>query len=525
MILQSDNGREFVAEIVQQVMSIWKDVVIVHGRPRHPQSQGSVERANQDVEAMIGHWMKDNNSKNWVLALPFVQLAKNTRVHSGIKNQPYILQYGQRCRHGCASLPIDRDVLLKLRSEDDLNAIMASIQFVTADTATVTDPIADADADASADAIADTSVHDAIAEAATDLDAIADASADMSAFAEAVADPDAPDEFGIAAETSVHDAIVFYEAATDIDAIAEYSADPDAIADASTAADPDAAAIAEAAADTSVHRFALAAAETSVHGFAVAAAAIPAENHCAKCKNRMSRDYLCKGCDNPIHWFCSEGDEEENEGKGHGKHYWCHPCYQQQAITVLANTVTQYSPQDKENNQPEHDTPGRGALRSMASGNQTQQAERMKKRLREDTIQDIPVGGICLVPIDRVDRSKIDPKRLPCIVVEVTPKQQYRLACKAGVLDMVLNRGDFAYEPNKTPVFYQLQDALQNWRTMKKVSIRTGSGHIAPSGGQGHYHCSCNGICDSKRCACVKGGHKCNSRCHPKNTRCRNKCD
>ncbi len=28
------------------------------------------------------------------------------------------------------------------------------------------------------------------------------------------------------------------------------------------------------------------------------------------------------------------------------------------------------------------------------------------------------------------------------------------------------------YEPNKTPVFYQLQDALQNWRTMKKVSIR-----------------------------------------------------
>jgi hypothetical protein len=360
---------------------------------------------------MIGHWMKDNNSKNWVLALLFVQLAKNTRGHSSIKNQPYILQYGQRCRHGCASLPIDRDVLLKLRSEDDLNAIRASIQFIMADTATIANPIADADADASADAIADTSadtstetsIHDDIAEAATDLDAIADASADMDAFAEAVADPDAPDEFaiaGAAAETSVHDAIVFYEAAADIDAIAEYSADPDAIADASTVADPDATAIAEAAAETSVHGFAVAAAATS----------IPAENHCAKCKNPMSCDYLCHGCDylchgcdNPIHWFCSEGDEEENEGKGHGKHYWCHPCYQRQVITVLANTVTQYSPQDKENNQPEHDTPGRGALRSMASGNQTLQAERMKKRLREDTIQDIPVGGICLVPIDRVD--------------------------------------------------------------------------------------------------------------------------
>jgi hypothetical protein len=126
---------------------------------------------------------------------------------------------------------------------------------------------------------------------------------------------------------------------------------------------------------------------------------------------------------------------------------------------------------DKENNQLEHDTPGCGALHSMASGNQTLQAERMKKRLREDTIQDIPVGGICFIPIDKVDQSKIDPKCLPCVVVEVTPRQQYRLACKAGVLDTVLNRGDFGYEPNKTTVFYQLQDALQDWQTMKKVSI------------------------------------------------------
>jgi hypothetical protein len=36
----------------------------VHGRQRHLQSQGSVERANQDVEAMLGNWMNDNKMKN-----------------------------------------------------------------------------------------------------------------------------------------------------------------------------------------------------------------------------------------------------------------------------------------------------------------------------------------------------------------------------------------------------------------------------------------------------------------------------
>ena len=44
VILQSDNGREFVAEIIDEMMKIWKDSKIVHWSPRHPQSQGLVER-------------------------------------------------------------------------------------------------------------------------------------------------------------------------------------------------------------------------------------------------------------------------------------------------------------------------------------------------------------------------------------------------------------------------------------------------------------------------------------------------
>jgi hypothetical protein len=146
-----------------------------------------------------------------------------------------------------------------------------------------------------------------------------------------------------------------------------------------------------------------------------------------------------------------------------------------------------------------------------------------KKMYHQSTM--IPRAIACLVPIDKVDCSKIDPKRLPTIVVEVTPRSQYCLACKIGVLDRVLCRRDFLYKPNKTPVFYGLQDALVNWRTMGKVSIRTGSGAIAPSGGQGHSHCNCSGKCDMNHCGCRKGGQRCNSRCHPTNSKCGNKCN
>lgn len=61
-ILQSDNGREFANNIVSNLKEFWPDLHIVHGKPRHSQSQGSVERANQDIENMLTTWMQDNNN-------------------------------------------------------------------------------------------------------------------------------------------------------------------------------------------------------------------------------------------------------------------------------------------------------------------------------------------------------------------------------------------------------------------------------------------------------------------------------
>ena len=49
--------------------------------------------------------------------------------------------------------------------------------------------------------------------------------------------------------------------------------------------------------------------------------------YCIQCRGLMGRDYICKGCGSPIHWFCSLGDRDANAEKGHGAHYWCRRCW------------------------------------------------------------------------------------------------------------------------------------------------------------------------------------------------------
>ena len=93
-ILHTDNGREFKNSLIDSFINDYPGLSIVHGRPRHSQSQGSVERANQDVEHILCAWMADNTTKEWVLGVRKVQAIKNNRYHSTLKNSPYKCLFG-----------------------------------------------------------------------------------------------------------------------------------------------------------------------------------------------------------------------------------------------------------------------------------------------------------------------------------------------------------------------------------------------------------------------------------------------
>ncbi|XP_060861668.1 KRAB-A domain-containing protein 2-like [Metopolophium dirhodum] len=64
-ILQSGSGREFANKVVTEICAMWPELKIVHGKPRHRLSQGSVERDNQDIANMLATWLTDNRTKKW----------------------------------------------------------------------------------------------------------------------------------------------------------------------------------------------------------------------------------------------------------------------------------------------------------------------------------------------------------------------------------------------------------------------------------------------------------------------------
>ncbi|KAJ8877020.1 hypothetical protein PR048_021472 [Dryococelus australis] len=56
MVMSELNSR---CQVIGALVAKWNGIKIVHGKPRHSQSQGSVERTNQDVRDSLVAWMKD----------------------------------------------------------------------------------------------------------------------------------------------------------------------------------------------------------------------------------------------------------------------------------------------------------------------------------------------------------------------------------------------------------------------------------------------------------------------------------
>ncbi|CAF1114341.1 unnamed protein product [Brachionus calyciflorus] len=83
-ILQSDNGKEFRNGVIEALKFLWPNFTTVHGRARRPQTQGSVERSNGDVQNILGSWMRIHKTTSWVQALPFVQMIKNNKYHEDL---------------------------------------------------------------------------------------------------------------------------------------------------------------------------------------------------------------------------------------------------------------------------------------------------------------------------------------------------------------------------------------------------------------------------------------------------------
>jgi hypothetical protein len=99
---------------------LWPDLAIVHGKPRHPQSQGSVEQSNADIHDMIVSWMRDNDTTKWAVGLKFIQFQKNRRFHEGIKRSPYEARFGSPPKVGLTTSKLPNEILNVIEKEEGL---------------------------------------------------------------------------------------------------------------------------------------------------------------------------------------------------------------------------------------------------------------------------------------------------------------------------------------------------------------------------------------------------------------------
>ena len=109
-----------MAKVIEELKLIWSNLKIVHRKACHPQSQGSVEKANGDCKIQFQLWMEDNQSTKWSLGLKFVQMTENNSNHRTIQCTPYFAKFGKDMPNGLSSTIFPKEILEKLSSEEDL---------------------------------------------------------------------------------------------------------------------------------------------------------------------------------------------------------------------------------------------------------------------------------------------------------------------------------------------------------------------------------------------------------------------
>ena len=122
-ISQSDNGKEFKnVNLAKMIRELWPSCRIVHGKPRHPQSQGSVERVNQEIKKVLGALMRENNDPCWVKYDSLAQHSINKSPHSTLGNKsPYSVLFGREATGILDEFGIPDNISKDITTEEDLN--------------------------------------------------------------------------------------------------------------------------------------------------------------------------------------------------------------------------------------------------------------------------------------------------------------------------------------------------------------------------------------------------------------------
>ena len=115
---------EELEEVITEIQQLWPECHMVRGSPWHSESNGGVERVNQTVQAKLGTWMRDTQSRRWTVGCRIIMWRYNTQIHCTLGNVPYRLMFGQLSHVGISLLILDPDLINALCTEAQLNRVI-----------------------------------------------------------------------------------------------------------------------------------------------------------------------------------------------------------------------------------------------------------------------------------------------------------------------------------------------------------------------------------------------------------------
>ncbi|CAM4825935.1 unnamed protein product [Rotaria magnacalcarata] len=88
-ILQSDNGKEFVTQIINEMRKTWVDLVILNGKITPVEARALIEHDNRTLVIALEKWMQHNHTDNWSKGLGPVVYAINTSLVKITNKTPF----------------------------------------------------------------------------------------------------------------------------------------------------------------------------------------------------------------------------------------------------------------------------------------------------------------------------------------------------------------------------------------------------------------------------------------------------
>jgi len=491
---------DYVDLVIKELKNLWPECVMVRGSPRHSESNGGVERVNQTVQKKLGGWMKTNNSTHWSIGCKLVQWRINTQVHQTLKDTPYRLTYGMHPRVGLSNLPISNEILSKLVTEAELNDVIAQMQKVEGPALDNEDNRVSSEGADEVVIMTPPRKRPRATQIATTTVRAANHAKRLARSQELPLSPEGGVVLCVPTGKSTESDTPAYNRWLEL--IDERN-EPVAVAE-----------ITRARVGTVLPII-----------YCTNNKDITDDANWAPCILRKIRKEQFEILDtNEVDKIWADLDWNGDDGLAND---W--GMYYKYPVQGFIDSFRELVEIAQDNKIAYDVSPRRQSLRTNATTNVRKKADTITAKMLTKSPELIfQLGDVVLVPLDDVDRTKVDGANLCGVVVTVNKdKSTCRVAVKQGLLHRAYVYHKLKPVPKASNNLdaLDLREAFEDWRSLPKITEREAARFVSSVGGQGIIHCNCRGKCTTNSCACRKTGRLCSSRCHRNNNECKNKQD